>query len=69
MFRSIFEIDRNKLLDDLCLDFFMQTTGWFDEIVIVKIAQGTFTPVYDFSLRDHSESPVELHEFEKLAKI
>lgn len=69
MFPSVFEKNTNKLLDDLVLDFFMQTAGWFDEMVMVKVENGDFSPVYDFSLRNKEIDWIQEWEFEELMII
>jgi len=68
MFENIFNSQIKKILDDLSLDFF-RTTGWFNEIIIIKIEWDKFQPVYDYSLRDKWEDWIKETEFVQLAQI
>lgn len=68
MFKSLFDIQINSILDNLCLNF-IRKTRCFDEIIILRAKKKWFTPVYDFSLRDKNEDWVDSSEFEELVQI
>lgn len=59
----------HQQLDDLCLDFFRKTTGWFDEIIIIKWEAEDLKSVYDFSLRAQDMEGINTEEFIQLAEI
>lgn len=59
----------HQQLDDLCLDFFRKTTGWFDEIIIIKWEWQELQSVYDFSLRAQNIEWIHTGEFIQLAEI
>lgn len=59
----------HRKLDDLCLDFFRKTTGWFDEIIIIKWEDKDLKSVYDFSLRAQDKEWINTDEFIQLAEI
>jgi hypothetical protein len=66
MFLNKFPPEINQKLDYISLNF-IRFTRFFDEIVLLKINNDWFEPVYSFSLRNKKLPNIDISDFQEIA--